>query len=1079
MVLLIKCLRLVEIKVRFEGQVQAKDQEVLVYGAPHLKTVSGMEGMMPRHLLLNNATKLTNVECPGNTELINVQMEKCSYLQRVDLSGCTSLGTLNTSQVLDVSGCNNLRYLNAYDTVITSININQAGGNLVELYVPKTLQTLSLRNQYSLKIVGIPGSSTLETSKVRDLVQNASNIASFTMINCPLVERLSYESNFTASSTFFDNYANERRGAELAYIDYTKDEWKRLMQWGNGLANCNSIYIENSCYNVPSMSFRGTSKLTSLTLRAMPGLKTLMLGANCCGYRNEYYSPTYDTYAEFDWDQLIIRDCPALEEFRIHEMYSLTSEGQNGNLTYFTFKPGTDTINLAEKFPNLKIFECNLATQNIHQIILPQSLKSMITCAWNERHDEGFINEVKIERFNIDSIFFEGEQDYSFVGIDLGNHKLENTRIIAPYATQLLGVDITNTYVNPIFNDLKEAGSDTRFYITPNGRIDVSNFQWTTVSDWFAFMDFTLGECDVKTPDNWTTFLRKVTKANRMFYHCTNPEFTWDFAMKFFPKINTVSDLSYMYQYAQLAEQQDFDADGVELTNTYDIGGYNYGATPFEGSNLKFVKSINLSRSGVLYAMFQNCSSLEKVGDINLTGNRNTASVGMDNLFSNCSNLKEVGNITSYFNRQQNTAITTQNMFEGCYSLVSVGELDINSSSISSMYNGCTALPNSGLSLPGMKLATDMRNAFANCRELTEITFETLESMIYANSAFRGCFELKKIVLNGLKESSPLQDMGSMFSNCYALTDIVMDGATLPLEVRTMSGTFENCTSLVNLPPLANFTYDVNMNSCCANCTSLTDDTMYKVIPFKVITMNSMYVGCTGLKTPTIDINADHILAKQVFYNCGEITELTINFNGRLLRNSVDIAASCGKLEVVNFKFPDSVLMDEYYGTGTSHYTMFRLCQNLRVVNLDMDSLANTNTKTDLGSMLAENRYVEEINGLDLTYLKKPLRAWTTNGGQSSYDYHDPSVTYGTSYENLTTFGLKGILSNSYDFKNITSLEHTKNILRHLDTVTNETLGLTYNVMDAIDDEKTEEVDQELKSLALDAINRGWTFAIV
>ena len=33
--------------------------------------------------------------------------------------------------------------------------------------------------------------------------------------------------------------------------------------------------------------------------------------------------------------------------------------------------------------------------------------------------------------------------------------------------------------------------------------------------------------------------------------------------------------------------------------------------------------------------------------------------------------------------------------------------------------------------------------------------------------------------------------------------------------------------------------------------------------------------------------------------------------------------------------------------------------------------------------------------------------------------------------------------------------------------------------MDAIDDEKTESVDQELKTLATEAINKGWTFAIV
>ena len=171
--------------VRFNGVVQAKDQEVLVYGAEHLKDIGKMNGMRPRHLLLNNAYRLTSVECPGNTELLSVQMEQCSYLQRIDLSGCTSLGTLNTSQVLDVSGCNNLRYLNAFNTVITSISTNQSGGNLVEIYVPKTLQSLSLRNQYSLRTVGIPNHYHLWGS-VNDMQSSGSSLSTFSLINCPL-----------------------------------------------------------------------------------------------------------------------------------------------------------------------------------------------------------------------------------------------------------------------------------------------------------------------------------------------------------------------------------------------------------------------------------------------------------------------------------------------------------------------------------------------------------------------------------------------------------------------------------------------------------------------------------------------------------------------------------------------------------------------------------------------------------------------------------------------------------------------------------------------------------------------------
>ena len=1069
--------------VRFEGLVQAKDQEVLIYGAEHLKRIGGTEGIMPRHLLLNNATKLVEIACPDNTELINIQMEKCNYLQRIDLKGCSNLGTLSTSQVLDVSGCNNLRYLNAYGTVVTSINTSQSGGNLVEIYVPKTLQTLSLQNQYSLKVVGIPGASTLESSKLYDLKQNASNISSFTLINCPLVERLTYASDFTVSSNFFDNFTNERRSTELNYLTYTKGEWKRLMQWGNGLANCYDINIENSCYNIPSMSFRGISNLKTLKLRAMPGLKTLMLGANCCGYRYNndptYESDKYDTIGEFDWEGLSIIDCPNIEEFRIHEMYPYNwNEGSSGNLTYFTFKEGTNSINLADKFPNLKIFECNCATQNIHQIILPQSLESIMTCAWNERHDEGFTNEVKIEKFNIDSIYFEGEHDESYVGVDLGNHALKNVCIIAPYATDLIGVNIVNQYVNPIFNDLKEAGNENRPFVTPNGVIDVSNFKWKYISDWFAYIDFTKGECEIKTPTNWTTFLSGIQKASRMFYHCTNPDFTWKFAMEFFPKINTYSDLSYMYQYAQLGEQYEFDTDGVVMENKYNIGGFNYNIKPFLGTNLKYVKSFTLTGCDGAYSTFAGCSSLIKVGDCNFTGSR-SSTWGISYLFNNCINLEEVGNITSYANRTSSSTIPMDNTFEACYKLKRIGTLDISASSMNCTYYNCSVLEDDGLSLPYMGECTDIRNALYGCYTLTRVNFDSLAKVIYADGFLRNCYGLLSVHLPDINRDHPLQEMSSAFSGCTALQTITIDGESLPIGLRNMSYCYSNCSALTNVIPIPmDFTYDVNMSGCCSRCSSLTDDAIYKNIPFRVVNTNYMYERCNGLINPVVNLTCDNVYSKQMFRYCENMTSLTVNFNGRLLRDSSYFAEYCNRLETVNFKFPSALVMHEYYGTGITYYNMFQYCNSLSVVNLDMSKLADTNSKADFGSMFYEDKYITEIHGLDFAYLKKPTRSLTSSG-QNPYDWHDTSITYGGTYENLTTLDITGSLTTSYDFKNISTMAHTKVILQHLDTVTNETLGLTYNVMDAIDDEKTESVDQELKALATEAINKGWTFAIV
>ena len=72
-----------------------------------------------------------------------------------------------------------------------------------------------------------------------------------------------------------------------------------------------------------------------------------------------------------------------------------------------------------------------------------------------------------------------------------------------------------------------------------------------------------------------------------------------------------------------------------------------------------------------------------------------------------------------------------------------------------------------------------------------------------------------------------------------------------------------------------------------------------------------------------------------MFRSRNGITELTVNFNGRLLRDSSFVADNCAKLEVVNMKFPKSLVMHEYYGTGVAYYNMFQKCPNLSVVNFD------------------------------------------------------------------------------------------------------------------------------------------------
>ena len=1070
-------------KVRFNGEVQAKDQEVLIYGAPHLKTISGMDGIKPRHLLLNNAHKLTAVECPNNTELINIQIDNCSYLQRLDLRGCSSLGNLTSSQVLIVDGCNNLRYLNAYGTIITSIRTNQEGGNLVELYVPQTLQTLSLRNQYSLTTIGIPNANVHGDSRLYDLRNKASKIATFSLINCPLVNRLTYNSSYNVNHNFFDIHGNERTSSEISSLTYV-EKWRRLMDWGNGLANASEIHIENSCLDIEEMSFRGSSKLENLTLRNLPNLKTLMIGGNCSGYRwnsqnNNYESDRYDTYGEFDWSGLVIRDCPNIEDFRFQELFPFNwNGGWDGNLSYLTFKEGTNSINLGEKFPNLKTFFCNLPTQNIHQIILPQSLTCLNTSAWQTKHDEGYPHEVKLEKFNIDSIYFEGEHTDDYVGVDLGNHLMHDVRIVAPYSTELVGLNIKNEWVNPIFQTFKEDGHEARPSLTPQGKIDLSEFKWKRISNWFQYIDFTKGTCEIVQPTNWDSFLKNIERAGGMFYRCKNPNFTWEFAMKFFGKMADTSDKNTMYKYAQLKEQTSFEEDAVDMISNKGAFYYDYGAKPFQGTNLKYVKSIQLTATDGCYGMFQGCESIIKVGNISMTGNNNNWD-GNNAMFNGAINLEEVGNIYSTRNKENGTTTSCNEYFRNCKKLRKVGKINMSISNGNYMFNECVSLVDGSIKqLPYTGKMTTAYYMFRNTR-FTTIELENLSSLENADNMFSANPNLKTIHLPNINRTSPLNNLTNTFNSDSSLTKITIEGDTLPIGLKNMNGTFNGCKSLTSLPPIPqDFTYDINMGYCCYNCDSLTDDTIYKVIPYRCTHTQYMYSHCDGLINPVVEVKSDNVYARQMFERCKNIKTLTVNFTGRLLRESMYFAQYCTNMTEFNMKFPDSLYMHDYYETGVGHYNMLEYCENLSIVNLDMSSLSKTNTRSDFGAMFYQDKHITEIHGLDLTYLKKFTHPLTSNG-QSAYDWHNDSITYGGSYDDLSVFELTGKLNTSYNFRNITTITHTKEILKHLDVVTNETLGLTYNIMDAIDDELNEYVDPELKQLALTARDNGWTFVVV
>ena len=170
---------------------------------------------------------------------------------------------------------------------------------------------------------------------------------------------------------------------------------------------------------------------------------------------------------------------------------------------------------------------------------------------------------------------------------------------------------------------------------------------------------------------------------------------------------------------------------------------------------------------------------------------------------------------------------------------------------------------------------------------------------------------------------------------------------------------------------------DINTRNLTHSMNSMLDDYIYIK---KIVKVNDEFnIRNVTRKEYIYKINMGEynpIEAEYTFQYCKNIQTLTVNFNGRLLRESMYFAQYCDNLQTVNLKFPQALTIHDYYETGVAYYDMFRYCGNLNYVNLNMTSLNATNARADFGGMFYQTAHIKEIHGLDLTYLKpyqKPL----------------------------------------------------------------------------------------------------------
>ncbi|WP_394916513.1 BspA family leucine-rich repeat surface protein, partial [uncultured Robinsoniella sp.] len=124
------------------------DQEVVIYNARHIKKIGNLSGVNPSVLNLVEAEKMCEIVCNNATLLTDVRIsEKNKLLRKVDLSGCTKLGTSSGGgNTFDLSEAYSVQDVNLLNTALENITLPTEGCNLISLKIPSTLKILELRN---------------------------------------------------------------------------------------------------------------------------------------------------------------------------------------------------------------------------------------------------------------------------------------------------------------------------------------------------------------------------------------------------------------------------------------------------------------------------------------------------------------------------------------------------------------------------------------------------------------------------------------------------------------------------------------------------------------------------------------------------------------------------------------------------------------------------------------------------------------------------------------------------------------------------------------------------------------------
>lgn len=965
-----------EFSYYFDGVYQ---RDISITGAKYIMGLEGIDNCELLMLDVRYCEKLIEINAKGNPNLTSLNLSNCIRLQRLDVSGCTRLGS-TTGTPLDVGNCYNLKYLDISNTSVPALTTTSCS-YLTHVDISRSLiSSINYANLQSLKTVQINDCSRLTSVNI----DSCQGITDLNIVNNPALREVKLENCQKLKSITISN-----------------------------VNDLESFKIIN-CKNLKTVKIRTANSLKTIDLSEAEGLETL-----------DIQSVPVETLIFGEISTLKNLDISKNTYIRAIDFGVSTSRLESFKISGCENLKTIDNLNLIiSNYEQTQIFRGNDYIQRVTGTIafgddIVSARDLFRGCIDLIEAPKLVLNNVTV----LSSMFYEctnlrkapeldtskvTDTSYMFYGCEMleavptyDTSKVQNISYMFARCTSILSTYSYNisstTSLQGMFKECSSLDTVMEMntsHITNFNEMfmDCSNvkylpsFDTSSATSMYYFLD---GCVQLRTIPAFNT--SNVTNFSRAFSRC---EFITDL-----PELDTSNavNMSYMlYGNVMLSSVKEMNMNNVTnisgmlegCTKLTTVPAFNTSkVTNFNGlfrscSSLTSVPELDTSKATDIACMFWDCTKLKSIPRLNTTN-----VTKMYELFFNCAELTEVPEFYTDDEEMDNpTSKVTdmRGMFNSCKLLTAIPELDTSNvidftemfyrcakltsvprinftkaKTAGDMFNGCSSLTTapelyttdgtrpgkrvtvmygmfsgcSGLTtVPNLDTssAENLLGLFEGCTSLTAVPELDTTNCIYIGSLFRNCSSLTTICDIDLRSAA--ESANSIFEGCKSLV-AAPKLLNVSANITEFNYLFKNCDKLVTIPEidLANAT---SIREMFKGCSSLTIVPTFKNGTSKIVNMDSLFDNCTSLSTiPELD-TSNVTSAIGMFNGCTAITTIPLlNFNS--LTRMDQMFANCTSLISIPLLNTANVTTMTSLFSGCKKFTTLPLINVAKVTSMN------------------------------------------------------------------------------------------------------------------------------------------------